>query len=811
MANRFSWKDIKSDYSAGESASIVANNMMADDMFGELTDVGQNFFDKRSATAESNAASSSASNTANIIEQIRAGKTPERSGLYDAGAISDAKYEYDKYQTAQGFKLRAENRAIANAARARASASRSTANALTAGSQRGGYTPYQSDQEKQALNTNYFPLASQDIFSQNALASLNNGRGVLGAPGNQEYSPAENAIPSGYNAEFSGGLPLERALEAQEDERARKEWQRKNSEVLSSQQPVQGDYSDSTPSPEEMAIIQNQPQYVRGEEDITKAEVLEDISRNQANSRIKAENAKAITRRDDIVNGVYDIADTANNAANITGNTNDALMNAKKDILESNFYKDNVEKDPQVGDKMMSLINKSMGSKTSKDFEKYDNDQKKREASAEAAKVLKAETQKKEENRKESDRIANLTDEERGKEIFNEWMKGDMKDKNVDNAIKKYFADRGIEVSDDSIKEINKHVQSASNAKVKQDKKTASAKTAKPTKATTEEQATKRDAETVRKYTKTRDDTLKKARDEKQNITKWAVAEKKKASNRYPTTPAGGRAYKAQEGQIERDKKQKIAEQEQKIKAAKEEFTTSAAAHTKDSVARKEARKAKLEKTKEANASAKQKLKEAKKTIADIKDASAKKKKKFNDFKRDQLTLNKNLTDKQILARFNGWKLDGSKDRVESKEKNNIPKKGKANTDAVLSTIQKLTGIKPSQLDKAPGSSGSYNKLNTFINLANDKYPTIKSSDIAAFLTSDYSKELTSNVLDTSDNWMPWSDSSMAINYKPTKILEMFEEYAKINNKASSGMSNTNEKTVDANGAAVAKLLKDGS
>jgi len=67
-----------------------------------------------------NAVRESEANTGAFIEQIRAGKTPEKSGFYNSGKLSDASYEYKKYQTAQAFKQRAEARAIAAAGRSAA-------------------------------------------------------------------------------------------------------------------------------------------------------------------------------------------------------------------------------------------------------------------------------------------------------------------------------------------------------------------------------------------------------------------------------------------------------------------------------------------------------------------------------------------------------------------------------------------------------------------------------------------------------------------------------------------------------------------
>jgi len=127
MANKLpKWTASRWDANAGVAEARLASSMMAHGNSG-MEDALSSVLKQHTANSDQNAKSKSAANTANIIEQIRAGKTPERTGIYNAAAIADASYENQKYRTAQAFKQRAEARSIASASRARAAAKTSAA------------------------------------------------------------------------------------------------------------------------------------------------------------------------------------------------------------------------------------------------------------------------------------------------------------------------------------------------------------------------------------------------------------------------------------------------------------------------------------------------------------------------------------------------------------------------------------------------------------------------------------------------------------------------------------------------------------
>jgi len=133
---------------------------------------------------------------------------------------------------------------------------------------------------------------------------------------------------------------------------------------------------------------------------------------------------------------------------------------------------------------------------------------------------------------------------------------------------------------------------------------------------------------------------------------------------------------------------------------------------------------------------------------------------------------------------------------------------GKVKTDAILSSINKLHGVKPSQLDKAAGSGGSYQKLNDRKSYVNKKYPGVQTSDVVDFLTGGGEK----NIIDLKDQWLPLflgGKRSSNVNYQSDKIIKMFDNYAKkkgIKEGENSYISKGIKKIVDKNADAVRAL-----
>ncbi len=122
------WNDVTAgDENAGQAYALQGSRLKTqaiDPLTAELA--------KYQATDDLNTKSKSEANTASIIDQIRSGKTPEMSGFYNGGAITDARYGYEKDQQALAFKQRAEQRAIAAAGRSAASHKMSMANSRRA-------------------------------------------------------------------------------------------------------------------------------------------------------------------------------------------------------------------------------------------------------------------------------------------------------------------------------------------------------------------------------------------------------------------------------------------------------------------------------------------------------------------------------------------------------------------------------------------------------------------------------------------------------------------------------------------------------
>ena len=114
--------------SFGSASALYAQaNRQKSGMFDDVPGVIDKIYNRREETDKRNIKTGTNAGTAELIDQIRAGKTPQKSGMYDAMAVSDAGYEYKKYQEAQAYKKRAEARAVANAGRARSAANQKKA------------------------------------------------------------------------------------------------------------------------------------------------------------------------------------------------------------------------------------------------------------------------------------------------------------------------------------------------------------------------------------------------------------------------------------------------------------------------------------------------------------------------------------------------------------------------------------------------------------------------------------------------------------------------------------------------------------
>ena len=119
MGNKYKWDDISGPNLASYASLIKGAADSREGFFDGITKVGQDFTKKRDDTTMFNAEASSKSNTADLISQIRDGKTPVKGGIYDGMMVGDAKEKYKRDEIALGFRRRAEGRAISAANRAR--------------------------------------------------------------------------------------------------------------------------------------------------------------------------------------------------------------------------------------------------------------------------------------------------------------------------------------------------------------------------------------------------------------------------------------------------------------------------------------------------------------------------------------------------------------------------------------------------------------------------------------------------------------------------------------------------------------------
>lgn len=118
-ADKITWNSSKADVDPGMAYALAGarmKNNMTKPLHALLADYQK--------TDDLNAASQKEANTGAFIEQIRAGKTPDKTGMYDASAVSNAQFDYDKYQQELVFKRAQEGRLDARLAMAKAAAGR---------------------------------------------------------------------------------------------------------------------------------------------------------------------------------------------------------------------------------------------------------------------------------------------------------------------------------------------------------------------------------------------------------------------------------------------------------------------------------------------------------------------------------------------------------------------------------------------------------------------------------------------------------------------------------------------------------------
>ena len=196
------WKEQGGNLGSSSMMAKAAADVLKD-MTKGWSQTLQNEYNRRDNIDQQNTQSTMAANTANYIDQIRSGKTPKLEGLYDLGAITDAKWEKRKYDEAMALK-----RAAAARAAARAKATQQAASGVAGGRVPGAVTldmfrpgSKTQQQQQQAVepkleegyleNPNYKePALSTNISDEKILNSMLDKYGV------NDINPYGNLVPN---------------------------------------------------------------------------------------------------------------------------------------------------------------------------------------------------------------------------------------------------------------------------------------------------------------------------------------------------------------------------------------------------------------------------------------------------------------------------------------------------------------------------------------------------------------------------------------------------------------------------------------
>lgn len=117
MARTYIPKEIQApNLNSGLNAIIASNNSAARSA-NDFVDAFGKTRENIELKASENYKRMAESNTADFISQIRNGKSPELTGLYNGQQVTDADFEYDKYKKVEARAATAEARAVAEEAR----------------------------------------------------------------------------------------------------------------------------------------------------------------------------------------------------------------------------------------------------------------------------------------------------------------------------------------------------------------------------------------------------------------------------------------------------------------------------------------------------------------------------------------------------------------------------------------------------------------------------------------------------------------------------------------------------------------------
>ena len=117
MANKFKWRDLTAPSFGDVNALMDSYAKTQERIPGMILDPLMQELDKNRQIGLQNSQSEMNANTGALIEAIRNGKNPERTGLYNSNAVADAAWQYKKWAAQEARAKAAAARAASNAKR----------------------------------------------------------------------------------------------------------------------------------------------------------------------------------------------------------------------------------------------------------------------------------------------------------------------------------------------------------------------------------------------------------------------------------------------------------------------------------------------------------------------------------------------------------------------------------------------------------------------------------------------------------------------------------------------------------------------
>ena len=738
-----------------------------------------------------NAKSESDGNTAAYIDAIRNGKVPEKTGAYNAKALSDASYEYMKYKEAQGFRQRAEARSIAAAGRARrASSGKSGVGNIPLVS---SFTPYGGtsaprvgvDQDdggfansvKHAANN--VNLTEPDTRSLDFLKPENQGsfntpmRDITTTDMLSLKLEQEAALKDSY---FNNGLPeLKNVVGV--------DIPMNGSDLLTKQiqkgRPIFGDNYNAVEDAQ-ASMQKFNPAIETNEYPAYKVPNNNDwIDLKDGNisleNMIATEEAYAPETARNMLSHAVDPNTTIAPGFEDTNALDQYLsaMKARSSVRDSKIAMHQDDNNRAVIDQLMGgseefdITAKTEEPTPTPITDKLSTTPPKTEEEI-LSNIMEEENTKAE---KERERISNLSEDDAVKELYDSIV-STPGTKNISKEIIKYAEANNMKAP--TVKEVN---ALATKIEEMHKKNTAGGSTVKrPTLA--EQKNTKETkkkstlmAESVAEQGKIRDKVATEVKNERSSIRNWAETERNKARVRKDNYIASGVKAKSAAALEKADVKKINDSEKRKLKIQDEKLSRSEKTYTRNTT------------TNSAVTTQRNKEESAAKDAAKIKNAKSKKEfdalntenATWKAFKQKMLRANPNMSDKTIARAYTGFDTKGNKIYKPTGEKiNKGTKRGKASGYNVLKKYLTKNGMKMDSIDEAMGTSGSEDKLNSAVSRITDGYSRADDNMIIEFLGSPEGK----GIVDLNDRLFAWNKKASSVEYKEDAIVEAFDKYA---------------------------------